>query len=92
MHSQTTHLIIFPGYSDKQSNMTMQELYTWGGNESLQQTYTTLTQTFYITIDAQCGSIMMLLMNSIHSNGSIKRGKDGVVSIWPADMFRACGL
>lgn len=51
----------------------------------------------HITVALLCGSIMMLLMNNIHSSGSIERerkrgGKDGVVSIWPADMFRACGL
>ncbi len=36
----------------------------------------------------------MQLMSSIHRNASIERkrgGKDRVVSIWPADIFRACG-
>lgn len=31
MHSQTAHLIIFTGYSDKQSNMTIQKSFTHGG-------------------------------------------------------------
>lgn len=44
MHSQTTHLIIFTGYSDRAiQHYNTEELYTWGENQLLQQTCTTLT-------------------------------------------------
>lgn len=90
-HSQTAHLIIFTGYSDKQSNIAMLKSFTRGTkNQSLQGMCITLMPTFCITVALVCGSIVMLLMNSIHRNASAEREREEGKMEWLASGLQIC--